>query len=93
MVGAIGAVDFGSAAISALQDAGVDLSTMERSAGFTGTAVICVEYGRENTITVVPGAYGPINRILLQSGPVLKVELKIPYSNTQTMERGLRAES
>ena len=58
MVGAVGADAFADEALALLDEAGVDLSTVRRVDGPTGTALILVGGDGENMIAVVPGASG-----------------------------------
>ena len=59
MAGCCGDDDFGRTLRSALEDAGVDVSAVRVLAGVaSGLALITVDAGGENSITVAPGANG-----------------------------------
>jgi ribokinase len=57
MIARVGQDEDGSALIASLDEAGIDTRLVVRDAsGPTGTAIILVEDGGANTVTVVPGA-------------------------------------
>ena len=63
MVGAVGDDDAGRAYVERLHDAGIDTSAIAvLDDEPTGTALIVVGEGAENTIVVVPGANGRVER-------------------------------
>ncbi|NLS07367.1 ribokinase [Rhizobium sp. P32RR-XVIII] len=95
MVGAVGTDQFGSSAISALQDAGIDLSAVSNSAAQTGTASIYVAADGENTIIVVPGANETIGRAeaaeavqAMGEGDILMMQMEL---RPDAMEAAIRA--
>jgi ribokinase len=61
MVGAVGGDAFAGEALALLDQAGVDLSTVRRVDGPTGTALILVGADGENMIAVVAGANGLVS--------------------------------
>ncbi|MBO6718049.1 MAG: ribokinase [Rhizobiaceae bacterium] len=61
MVGAVGRDAFAGEALALLDGAGIDLSTVRRVDGPTGTALILVGSDGENMIAVVPGANGMVS--------------------------------
>jgi ribokinase len=58
MVGAVGTDAFAGEALALLDEAGVDLGSVRRVEGSTGTALILVGADGENMIAVVPAANG-----------------------------------
>jgi ribokinase len=85
MVGAVGRDEFAEPALALLDSAGVDLSTVARVDGPTGTALILVGGTGENMIAVVPGANGTVDagRALpaveaMSAGDILMLQIEIP---------------
>ena len=86
MAGCCGDDDFGRALRSALQDAGVDVSAVRVLAGVaSGLALITVDAGGENSITVAPGANslaGPPEAAASAAMPgdalILSAEIPVP---------------
>jgi ribokinase len=84
MVGHVGRDAFARTALALLEESGVDLSWVEPVAAPTGLALIWLQTGGENTITVIPGA----NSLLapsrfdpgppLEPGDVVLVSLEVP---------------
>ncbi|MDQ3879960.1 MAG: ribokinase [Chloroflexota bacterium] len=56
MVGAVGEDDYGTQAVDALRDEGIDVSGVRRVSGPTGVALVVVGPRGENQIAVAPGA-------------------------------------
>lgn len=61
MVGAVGTDAFAGQALALLDEAGVDLSTVRKTAAPTGTAMILVGGDGENIIAVIPGANAQVS--------------------------------
>jgi ribokinase len=85
LIGAVGDDDLGAAARAALDDEGIDTSSVRSSgASPTGVALIAVDDGGENQITVAPGANDTVDAAqavdaLASARPaVLLVSLEIP---------------
>jgi ribokinase len=85
MVGAVGTDQFADSAMANLQDAGVDLFAVLRSAKQTGTAAIYVADDGENTIIVVPGANETIGQTeaveaveTMSKGDFLMMQMELP---------------
>jgi ribokinase len=85
MVGRVGADSAGDRQLSALVDAGVDVTGVRRTAGVpTGSATIPVEDGTgENLIVVVPGANGAVTAAdadlaSVRTARVLLLQLEVP---------------
>lgn len=58
LVGAVGADHLAEVALSGLRRAGVDVGQVREVEGVTGTALITIDEGGENTIIVSPGGNG-----------------------------------
>lgn len=86
MVARVGQDDAGSELVAALDEAGVDTRLVLRDPdAATGIAIILVEEGGTNTVTVVPGANarlgtGDVDRWASTPGdaPVLVLQLEVP---------------
>ena len=84
MVGRVGADDLGQTLIGFLSGEGVTVDRVLPSPGTpTGTALIVVGAGGDNTIVVVPGAnatvtVGDVEAVDLRAGDVLVVQYEIP---------------
>jgi ribokinase len=81
--GAAGSDSFADAALAGLAAAGVDLSGVRRVPVPTGVALIHVDAGGENCITIVPGANAQadpalIPDALLVPGTTLLLQLEVP---------------
>ncbi len=73
MVGRVGDDVFGVALRESLREYGVDVGAVETTPGPSGVAAIAVDDSAENTIVVIPGANGAINRSDVQRlGSVLE---------------------
>jgi ribokinase len=102
MIGAVGDDEAGRAYVERLRSAGIDTSgvaVMDDEP--TGTALIVVGEGAENTIVVVPGANGRVDQAALAPldemtpDDVLLVQLEIPLETVaaacaRAAERGVR---
>ena len=95
MTGAVGKDEFAAPSLSLLDQAGVDLSAVNRVDGPTGTALILVGGTGENMIAVVPGANGTVdeNQVheavdAMSAGDVLMLQLEVP---PESVEAALRA--
>jgi ribokinase len=88
MVGRVGADAFGKELLSGLRDDGVDVDAVGVDpVEPSGAALIVVEEGGDNIITVAPGANGRVGepevdvlRAELSPGDVLVLQLEIPIS-------------
>lgn len=86
MVARVGHDDAGAALLAGLDEAGIDTGNVLRDASTaTGTALILVEEGGINTVTVVPGANarlgpGDVDRwaSTMREAPVLVLQLEVP---------------
>lgn len=85
MAGAVGKDEFAAAALTLLDEAGVDLSMVDHVEGPTGTALILVGGTGENMIAVVPAANGKVSEgqalaavEAMASGDLLMLQLEIP---------------
>ena len=88
--GAVGNDGFAGEALALLGDSGVDLSLVRTVAGPTGTAIILVDAGGENMITVIPGANGALTPVAAEAavmgrGPrdLLMMQLEIPEASVE----------
>ncbi|MBX9639729.1 MAG: ribokinase [Mycobacteriaceae bacterium] len=92
-VGAVGDDSAGSQLVAHLLAYGVEVDGVVRRPGRSGTAIIVVDNGGENTIVVAPGA----NAALSVSGKsvahcdVLLTQLEIPVPTALAAARGARA--
>ena len=91
MIGRVGDDAFGSQLIAGLRDDGVDVSTVaiDRSEP-SGAALIVVETGGENTVTVAPGANARLGaeelasvRRVVRRGDVVLLQLEIPLDTVR----------
>ena len=91
MIGRVGDDAFGSQLIAGLRDDGVDVSTVaiDRSEP-SGAALIVVETGGENTVTVAPGANARLGaeelasvRRVVRRGDVVVLQLEIPLDTVR----------
>lgn len=87
MVGRVGGDAFGSVLLQGLRDDDVDVSGVDVSTSApSGAALIVVEQGGENTVTVAPGANGELGEGELarlrgmRPGDVLVMQLEIPLT-------------
>ena len=88
--GAVGNDGFAGQALALLDDSGVDLSLVRTVPGPTGTAVILVDAGGENMITVIAGANGALTPadaeaavMGLQPRDLLMLQLEIPEASVE----------
>jgi len=79
--GAVGNDPFAEPALALLREAGVDLSRVRTTDAPTGTAMILVDKGGENQITIVAGAngrVGPGDLPAFRPGGIVLLALEIP---------------
>lgn len=98
MVGAVGTDAFAGEALALLDEAGVDLSSVARAEGPTGTALILVGGTGENMIAVVPGANGTIGEAqvgavmdAMRSDDVLMLQMEVPAAAIEAALDAARA--
>ncbi len=89
-LGKVGTDSFGDMSLSALQQAGVDTSYIEREDTSTGIAAITVNAQGENTIICVPGANGLVdvlyvhrNKKAIDDADILMIQLEIPLETVE----------
>lgn len=89
MAGCVGEDVFGQALLDNLTSAGVGTAAVERVAGPTGIAHILVADNGENSIVVVPGANGKVDRAaidrqaaLIRSAGMVMCQLELPLETT-----------
>lgn len=85
MSGAVGNDTFAEPALTLLDEAGTDLSSVLKASEPTGTALILVGGNGENMIAVIPGANGTITADeavktvgAMSAGDILMLQLEIP---------------
>ena len=85
MVGAVGEDAFGQAMVDNLNHSGVGTKAVARVSGSSGVAPIFVNARGENSIVVVPGANGKVNRdavdaqaALIRSAGMVLCQLELP---------------
>ena len=85
MVGAVGEDVFGRALLENLQNAGVGTAAVTKAAGPSGVAPILLAENGENSIVVVPGANGKMDRAaidrqaaLIRSAGMVLCQLELP---------------
>ena len=94
MVGMVGEDVFGQALLKNLADAGVGVWVVERAEGPSGVAPILLAENGENSIVVVPGANGKVDRAyieknieLIRGAGMVLLQLEIPaQTNARVME-------
>jgi ribokinase len=84
MVGCVGDDDAATTLRGDLAAAGVDVSAVQTVAGPSGTALIAVDAGGENTIVVIPGANGAwppaaVTAVEMGGGDVVVLQLEVPF--------------
>jgi ribokinase len=85
-VGAVGDDAFGTAMRQTLTESGVDIAGLRTVPGPSGVALIVVDDTGENTIVVVPGANGTVDRltdadaVAVAGADVLLCQLEVPES-------------
>ena len=89
-LGKVGSDAFGDMALSALRDANVDTSFIQKEETSTGVAVITVNRQAENTIVYVPGANGLVdvlyvnrNKRAIDEADILMVQLEVPLETVE----------
>lgn len=85
MVGKVGADVYGPSLLENLNRAGVDTASMEQAEGSSGLAPMFVAESGENSIVVVPGANGKVDRTfvdrhaaLIRSAGMVLCQLELP---------------
>jgi ribokinase len=96
MFGAVGRDAFADAALANLARSGVDLAGVARVEESTGVALINVDLGGENAITVVPGANARASASqvpddVLAPGNTLLMQLEVPLVEVATLARRARS--
>jgi ribokinase len=96
MIGAVGADAFAAEALALLDEAGVDLSRVKKTAAPTGTAMILVGADGENVIAVIPGANAEVtasdvDSASLSRGEYLLLQHEIPLPTVEAALKGARA--
>jgi ribokinase len=96
MAGVVGTDAFAVVALAALIEAGIDLTRVRRSDTPTGVALIHVDGGGENCITVVPGANTSADPVaipdtLLGPGTTIVMQLEVPLEAVGEIARRARA--
>ncbi|MBL7502003.1 ribokinase [Frankia nepalensis] len=96
LVGAVGADGFGTVLAGFLGAERIDISPVRTEHGPTGTALITVADGGENTVIVVAGANGSVgpNRVAeaaLRSGDVVLLQDEIPAETNEAAAAAARA--
>jgi ribokinase len=84
MVACVGDDDAAKTLRGDLATAGVDVAAVRAVAGPSGTALIAVDAGGENTIVVIPGANAEwppsaITEVEMRSDDVVVVQLEVPF--------------
>lgn len=89
MVGAVGQDADGEAMLQALQQAGVDTSTVARADAATGTAVIVVDSAGENQIAVCEGANAQVSvdGVRIDPGDTVLAQLEISVETVTRVAR------
>jgi ribokinase len=97
MLGAVGSDPWGAELTAFLASAGVDVAQVARRPGVaTGTALVVVALGGENSIVVVPGANGTVDEDVVGSvtpvtGDVLVAQHEVPAEATAAFLAGGKA--
>ncbi len=89
-LGKVGSDAFGDMALSALRDANVDTSFIQKEETSTGVAVITVNRQAENTIVYVPGANGLVDVLYvnrskraIDEADILMIQLEVPLETVE----------
>jgi len=95
LVGAVGADGFGSVLTGFLSAEGIDTSLVRTEHGPSGTALITVADGGENTVIVVPGtnrAVGParLAEAAIHPGDVVLLQNEIPAETNEATARAAK---
>ena len=98
-IACVGSDAFGQITVTGLKEDGVDAARIRRTATATGTAMIAVEGGGENTIIVSPGANGELADLTsedidaIEASAVLLMQLEIPIETVLAASKVARAGS
>jgi ribokinase len=91
MIGAVGDDGMGRVALTELEKAGVDLSSVARRSGTTGVAIITVDRKGENTIVISPGANATVKASQLSGGfgggDTLLLQMEVPFAESQAVAK------
>ncbi len=85
-IGAVGDDPDGQELTAVLRDAGIDTRLLQTAAAPTGSALITVQRGGDNTIVVAPGANGTVTRLpadsreAIAASSVLVAQLEVPLA-------------
>lgn len=95
MAGAVGRDAFADAALANVAASGIDLRWLARVDASTGVALINVDAGGENAITVVPGANAravasQVPDDALVPGNTLLMQLEVPMAEVESLARRAR---
>jgi ribokinase len=98
MLGRVGSDSTGDELLRGLEEDGVDVSGVARDGEeATGAALIVVEEGGQNTVTVAPGANAKVGAaeleslaVLLAPGDVLVLQLEIPFDTVKSAAEAAR---
>ena len=91
MAGCVGQDDFGQQLVKALAAEGVDTAAVAIADGVpTGLAMITVDAGGENIITVAPGANREVSHVAVGEADVLVISAEIPLATVRQALRGKR---
>lgn len=90
MIACLGDDDAATLLRNDLSAVGVDVTGVQTVAGPSGTALIAVDEGGENTIVVIPGANGAwpesaVAAIELRAGDVVVVQLEVPFAVVESV--------
>ena len=96
LVGAVGADGFGAALSGFLCAERIDISQLRTEHGPSGTALVTVADGGENTVIVVAGANAAVRPALvadaeIRSGDVVLLQNEIPAETNEAAARAARA--
>ncbi len=98
MAGCVGKDPFGDQLVRGLDEAGIDISSVDRTGKPTGVALIWVTPTGENRIVVAPGANGQVSpdRVrswssVIQSADLVMVQLEISLAAVEEVMRLARA--
>jgi ribokinase len=94
MIGAVGDDEMGRVALTELEKAGVDLSSVARRSGTTGVAIITVDKKGENTIVISPGANATVSAAQstgsFKASDTLLLQMEVPFAESQAVARTAR---
>ncbi len=98
MIGKLGSDIFASQLREGMEQAGVDISSVESVAGSSGTALITTSNGGDNTIVVIPGANAALlpedidrHREQIEHASMVLAQLEIPHETTEYLGSMVRS--